>query len=96
VRDHRGFHSRAAHLVDRRAARRVRKSRGERSLARRGLTLTRGEDVAHDDFVDFVRRDPRALNRGAYCGSTEVARGQRFERALKAAHRGAGGGSDND
>ena len=64
VGDHGRLHARAAHLVDRRRARREGQPRADRRLTRRRLTLARRQHAAHQDFVDAVGGDPGPLDRG--------------------------------
>ena len=90
-REHRRLHAGTADFVDRRAADRIRKARAESSLTRRRLSLTRGQDVAHDDFVDVLRRNAGPLHCRANRRRPELVRRQVFQRALKAADGRADG-----
>ena len=69
----------------------------DRRLAGRGLAEAGGQHAAH---VDLARSPspstPGALDRGADGGGAELGRAGAGERALEAAHRGAGVGEDDD
>ena len=67
-----------------------------RGLPRRRLALARRQHVAHDHFVDVVGRDARARDRRLDRDGAEVARRQRREVALKAAHRRARRADNHD
>src|SRR6185436_2948530 len=96
VREHRRLHSRAAHLVDGRAAGGERQAGAKRSLACRRLALPRGKNAAHQHFLHVPGTDLRALHGGADCRSAELGRGEPFEFTLERAHRRARGGDDDD
>ena len=59
VREHRGLHARAAHLVDRGAAGGERQAGAERRLARRRLALAGRQHAAHDHFLHVLGLDLR-------------------------------------
>ena len=87
VREDRGLHRRAAHLVDRRAGDRLREPRLERRLTRGGLSLPRRQHAAHDRLVDVAGLEARTLDRRADRHRSEVAGRQRREVAHESAHR---------
>ncbi len=82
----RRLHRGAAHLVHRRAAGGHGKSGLDRRLARRRLPLSGRQHAAEDRLVDRGRFDAGALDGGTDRDGAELARGERREVALKAAH----------
>ena len=94
--DHGGFHARAAHLVDRRRARRERQPSADGGLPRRRLPLPRRQHAAHQDFVDAVGRDPGPLDRGRNGARAKRVRRRVLQVAEKAAHRRARRADDDD
>ena len=96
VRKHRRFHRGAAHLVDRRAARRERQARFQCRLPRRRLTLPRRQHIAHDRFLHVVRTKPSALDRRLDHYGAQIAGGKRRKVALHRTHRRARCTDDDD
>jgi hypothetical protein len=62
--DHRRLHPRAAHLVERGRGHVFAQPGEKPRLARGGLTLTGGQNAAHQDLVDIGGAGLRALERG--------------------------------
>ena len=73
----------AANFVDGHGADAVGQSAAERRLARRILSQPRGDNVAHDAFVDGVGIDAGALDRLAHDDGAQLRRGEIRKRALK-------------
>ena len=96
VGQHGGFHGRAAHLVYRGTADAERQSAAEAGLPCRCLSLAGGQHAAHDDFLHLFGLDAGAFHGGANRGGAEFRCGEALEVALQTAHRGAGGGDDDD
>ena len=95
-RQHRGLHARAADLVDRGGAGGVGQPGGAGGLAGGRLALSGRQDAAHQHLVDALRRQRRAVERGADRVRAQGGRGQAGELALEAAERRARGGDDDD
>ena len=57
MRKHDGFHARTAHLIDRRAGRRLGQAGGKRGLAGGSLALARRQDAAKNQLVDLLWPD---------------------------------------
>src|SRR5262249_359113 len=67
-----------------------------RGLGGRGLALTGRQHIAHEDFVDLLRRELRPIERGADHMRAELVGGKGRQLAHETTERGAGGGKDND
>jgi hypothetical protein len=96
VREHRGFHRRAAHLGQRSAAGGLRQAAAQRGLTRRRLFLAGKQTGAKDDFIDDIRRHAGAFDRFADGDGAEFGRRQTGEFALKVAYGGACRTDDDD
>ncbi len=71
-------------------------ARADGGLTGRSLAQTGGQDAAHEDLLDLLRRDARAFDGGFHRSGAQVGGLDRRQRALEAAHRGAGEGADDD
>ena len=74
----------------------VGQSGAARGLARRRLTLSGRQHVAHEHLVDAFRRELRPLQRRADHVRTELVRAEGGQFAHEPAKRRAGGGKDDD
>ena len=75
MRQHRCFHTRAAHFVDRGATGGQRESCAEAGLACRCLALPGRQYTTHDDFIDRVALKLASLDCSGNRGRTELCRG---------------------
>jgi hypothetical protein len=96
MREHRGFHRRAAHLGQRGAAGGFRQAADKRGLTRRRLFLAGEQTGTENDFIDDIRRHTGALDRFANGDGAEFGCRQAGEFALKIANGGARGTDDDD
>ena len=85
--EHHGLQAGATNAVDRRGAGRVGEATLEGRLARRRLAHTGLQDLAHEHFVDLVRRDAGALHCGADGDAAERRCRHVCERAVELADR---------
>jgi hypothetical protein len=74
----------------------LRDAGGHRRLAGRVLALAGGEDLAHDHFVDLLRRNTGALERCLDGDRAQIMGGNGRQSAVERPDRGAGGTGDND
>ena len=86
VPQNRGFHARAAHLVQRGATGALVQPGTQGSLTRRCLAEAGRQHAAKQHLFHTIVGNTRALNRSADRRSTQLRRGQALEVALKAAH----------
>src|SRR5690606_2693517 len=93
--EHGRLHAGAAHLVDGRRACGNGYSGFDRSLTRRSLPLTGGQNAAHIDVFDRFRCKSRSCKCATNGRGTEVCSLSAGKIALKAAH-GSTGSTDND
>ena len=89
------LHARAAHFVQRGAARALVQPGPQSGLTRRCLAQAGRQHAAKQHFINAARRNARALNRGTDGCGAKLWRGQAFEVALKPAH-GRSYCADND
>ena len=94
-REHDGFQSRPAHLVDRQRGNMVGEAAVERRLARRILSVAGLDDVAHDALVDRRGIDSRPPNRFAHDLRAELGGGEILQHAKKPACWRADGRDDD-
>src|SRR5262249_23020434 len=81
-----GTQARAAELVDAERGLLDRNAGIDRGLAGRVLALTGTQDLAHDDFVDFLGLDLGAIERALDRGLAEIVRRHGAECAVERAH----------
>ena len=93
---HHGLHAGAAHLVERGGPGGWRKSRFQRGLPGRCLTLAGGQHAAHQHFLHLVGGDAGALDRSLDDNGPQVGGFQPRERAQHGADGGADSGYDDD
>jgi hypothetical protein len=96
VSEHGGFHAGTADFVDGGCRDGVGKARAEGCLARRRLTLSRGQDATEEHFLDSIGWNGGALNAGANGEGAKLGSGKIFEVALEAADGSPRGANDND
>src|SRR5690606_18632327 len=96
VAKHGGLHARTADLVNRSAAHALGKAGTQCSLARRSLALAGLQHVTHDDFVDGVGGDTRALDSCLDGDGAQLMRCQTGKTAHHAAHGCTGDGNKDD
>ena len=87
--EHRGLHPRAAHLVERGCRHLLGQSGLEPRLSRGGLSLTRGQDTAHQQLIDQSRVCACIRQRRGNRRTAQISRCCTAQRTLKAAHRRA-------
>ncbi|MOA08590.1 hypothetical protein D3C78_1283690 [compost metagenome] len=68
----------------------------EGGLARWSLSLTSLQDTAHDDFIDVLGEQARALHSGTYGHCAKLCGGELLEVTEKAAQGSASGADDDD
>ena len=83
VGEHHRLQAGAAHLVDRQRGDVLVESAMQRRLPRGVLSLSRGNDIAHDAFVDDRGIDAGAEHRFGHHERAELRRRKVFERAEK-------------
>ena len=89
------LHARAAHFVQRGAARILVQPGAQSGLTRRCLAQPGRQHATKQHLIHIARRNTRALNRRTDDCGTKLRRGQSFEVALKPAH-GRSYCADND
>jgi len=94
-RQHRGFQTAAAHLVDRHAAHVRRQPGAQRDLARHGLPGSGGEHLPDDHFVDPVHIDAAPFHGGADGELAQLGCRERCQRAQQFALGNAGRAQDD-
>lgn len=68
----------------------------DRRLARRIHAVARLDHVAHQDGVDGIGRDARALDGGAHGGGAQFDGGDGFQGSVERADGGPDGGTQDD
>ena len=91
-----GAQAGTADLIDAERCLGVGQPSGARGLAGGILPLTRGQHLPEDHFVHVAGLNAGTLEGRSQCNRAEFMRGQRAQRAAETAHRGAGGGDDDD